>query len=190
MWPFKKKSVKPEKILDRALITEEDIRQGDIELKRKQTRLKTKRLKMLEDQADFLEQMQQERQMQMQIDEMKEDLFGSDDEPETDFEGNLEDKLLMKLLDPMLKQQGGAGKVSSNQGFSSPPNENKEYIAPNTDTAPSIHLTDEKLMEIKGKIPEAKLKLFNALSDNQKRGMILAELPDIDDDTLERAIKI
>lgn len=185
MWFFKKKTEKSHNLSNKIEITEDDIIAGEKELKAKMTRSRTARMKMMNDRIEFLRRKQEEAQLLQEIRDIEGDLMPDEDDFESDDDGSPE-AMLMKILAPILANKMGAPVPEQNSTTPMP-----EAI-PEQET-PNIHgisLTDDKLKEIKGRFTKTQIELFNKLSDEQKRALIVAEIPDIDDDTLERAIKI
>jgi len=136
------------------------------------------RLKRLQDQkAHELKMLEMERDRIALEDEIA-DLTDDDEDEDFDTEDSA-DALLVKLLQPIL--QRGTHPVSPAAG--SP-------ATPSPGAAAQIHLMDDQLREIWNNQPVHIRSAAKVSSDERIEEVILSRYPNIDEDTLNRAIQI
>jgi hypothetical protein len=151
-------------------------------------RAKRKEIEMLKlERENELHKLKIERQrleLMQEIDELKNIYAESDEDDGTESSTELE---LIKMFAPML--------IKNNQNT---PNINGTAapLAPNppqTQTAPSaqhVHLTDEQLNEIWNNTPKMAKMFAKKSNDDVVRTTIKSQINNIDDDSVERALKI
>jgi len=72
-----------------------------------------------------------------------------------------------------------------------PNNAGTANSTPNTEeTVPALHLTDEQLEEIINKLPKQYLKMAEMMSNEQLIAVIKGQVPNIDGDSISRAIML
>lgn len=133
-------------------------------------------------QLERLKQLREtkERQLEEQkIADLEAEMY--EDEEEDTNSGNFEDEVMKALLLPMLQQKlNPSATLSTSQG----------NAQPTTVEYPSVSLTDEALRELKDKIPKNILDNLKTVSDETKKQLIRAQYPQLDEDTLNRAVVV
>jgi len=156
---------------------------SEIAQKSKVTRLSNEiqsiTLKAKERQLRRLKQKLEEREMQAQIEEMEEELYGDDDEEEDN------PSSLMQSPEALLMSIIANATLKNNQ----PATVQTPILNNNSDVA-GVKITDEEIREFKKKLPKAALKYFKNLTDEELEAQIKAKMPHIDDNTIDRAVII
>jgi len=162
---FRKRKGFPFSDEDRAFSLQTRKENADIERRKRQLDLEERKLehekRKAELEADILE-------ARNRISELN----GTDEEEGSD--GSDTDAMLMLLLTKVL---GGNAPLSASASS-----------APNPPVATKISMTDEQIEEILASMPKRYVKLSRDLSDETLRAMILGKMPNVDDDTIQRAI--
>jgi len=164
MWLFKKKdgrsrAKEPEEI-------DEIITKGAI------TRLKNQRLKMLQQEMEFLNNKLEERQLIEQIEEIRQDLEGDYEDDQINTSQSFEEQFMGAVLGPIL---------AKNQAQQTPVPQQSQS---------KVNLTDEQLLEHKQSIPENTLKMIKTLDQPAQMNLIKSTYPQLDEDTVLRAVEL
>lgn len=171
-WKFWKKGREKE--------TEEEIRERTI--KATETKLKNQRYRLLNERLRRLQRKAEEQEMEEEIRDMEDYLNGDDDENNTNgesFTGNPITDALVQAYMPIL-----LNKVQNQNSTSN----NASMTVPQTSTPMTVSMTDEALLELKNKLPNKVLKELKTMDDTTKAQLIRLHLPNIDEDTLKRAV--
>lgn len=141
-------------------------------------------LKAKERQLRRLKQKLEEREMEAEIAELEAELYGEEEESEESPMALMQspEALLMSIISQAaLKRQSPAAETTSNAFNSNPLS---------TSSAAGVKITDEEIRQFKSKLPKAALKYLKKSTDEELEAQIKSRLPNIDDDTIDRAIII
>lgn len=144
--------------------------------------LETRRLnqesKRIQAEMNLLRQQMALEEQKQKLEELKSNMFEEDDDEEPEPTDNFE-KILLALL-------------SSSQGINKNPITQRETQPDNTskETSKGVSLSDEKLEEIWSKVPLKTKAMTKFMSEDKIRIYLKNNFNDIDNDTIERAIKI
>lgn len=154
---------------DRELSLQVRRQKAELAQQRAQLDLELMRLRAEREKADLEAQIADAR---ARLDDMY-----SDDEPEVDNGGSAADAMLMMLMSKM---------------FQSPPAAAPPASQPTPPSAPPSgdSISDEELQEMWEQVPSGYKKLARKMSDEQVAGYIRKQLPNIDTDSMTRALRV
>lgn len=128
--------------------------------------MRKRELDSLKLQMEHLNYLRQQKMIQEQIEDMKDELYGSVKD-----EGFDEDQLLMSLFAPFIQkfQQGQQPSQLANT---------------------NVSMSDEDIQSIIEQFPPDKLKLFAKLPAETQKKLILSRFPNADEESVNRALEM
>ena len=163
-----------------AIYTEEGEEEQVKRVNKLRKQLSRGRLDIYERRLEALHRQQEEMRLRAEIQEMEQQLseFDDEDEDSTSDDGMNPDALMMGLFSSMITKNNSP----ANTGVTAPSSAAVQEV--------KISYTDEQIREIKGQIPKAYLKMSKTFTDEQLSDFILKKYPNLDDDTIIRAVGI
>jgi len=133
--------------------------------------IRKQQLKILQDKMNNLQAMSQEQQIQDQIDMLERQVYGDDNDNSDDYDNddNVEDKLFGRLID---------------RAF---PVESQESKLPNS-VKNKTSFTDEEIEEMLSMFKQSHIEKARKMSPQSLSKLIRSQIPNIDDDSLRRAV--
>jgi len=141
--------------------------------RRKMLAMQREQMDMMQEQLTNLRNIQRQRMMQEQIEALQSSMYEDDDEDEDSSDSD--EDMFMKLLQTVAQKSNTEVKTPFPSGMELPQ---------------KVSLSDEQLLEMLNSVDPKYLKLAKKMSDSSLKGFIKAQMPNIDDDTMLRAIRL